>query len=161
MKKPGEQNVTCSDAKSADQTQKTGRFIDAPTFTKSERITNPMPKAREATHQFTPRNAIKEPPMPISAQDAVIAPKQLLRVTTSARARMTRVMDLPSAAEINFKWKQQVGAAKITWGKLTENALQQLEGHKEKLAGLDQARYAITLDEVDKQVRSFFESNKS
>jgi uncharacterized protein YjbJ (UPF0337 family) len=53
-------------------------------------------------------------------------------------------------------WKQQVGAAKIAWGKLTEDELLRLEGHEQKLAGLVQERYAITRDEADKQVKAFF-----
>lgn len=70
-------------------------------------------------------------------------------------------MSLPSADEVKGKWKQQVGAAKIAWGKLTEDELLKLEGHEQKLAGLVQERYAITRDEADRQVKSFFEKNKS
>jgi uncharacterized protein YjbJ (UPF0337 family) len=70
-------------------------------------------------------------------------------------------MSLPSADEIKGRWKQQVGAAKIAWGKLTEDELLKLEGQEQKLAGLVQERYAITRDEADRQVKSFFEKNKS
>lgn len=70
-------------------------------------------------------------------------------------------MSLPSADELKGKWKQQVGAAKIAWGKLTEDELLQSEGHEEKLAGLVQERYAITRDEADKQVKSFIKKCKS
>ncbi|MWV17367.1 CsbD family protein [Pseudomonas sp. L-22-4S-12] len=70
-------------------------------------------------------------------------------------------MSLPSADELKGKWKQQVGAAKIAWGKLTEDELLQSEGHEEKLAGLIQERYAITRDEADKQVKSFIKKCKS
>lgn len=70
-------------------------------------------------------------------------------------------MSLPSADEMKGKWKQQVGAAKIAWGKLTEDELLKLEGQEQKLAGLVQERYAITRDEADRQVKSFFEKNKS
>lgn len=69
-------------------------------------------------------------------------------------------MSLPSADEIKGKWKQQVGAAKIAWGKLTEDELLTSEGHEQKLIGLIQERYAITRDEADKQVKSFIEKNK-
>jgi len=54
------------------------------------------------------------------------------------------------------KWKQQVGAAKIAWGKLSEDELLKLEGHRDKLAGLIQERYAITRDEAERQVERFF-----
>ena len=70
-------------------------------------------------------------------------------------------MSLPSVDEVKGKWKQQVGAAKIAWGKLTEDELLRLEGHEQKLAGLVQERYAISRDEADKQVKSFFEKYKT
>ncbi|TAJ54687.1 MAG: CsbD family protein [Nevskiaceae bacterium] len=70
-------------------------------------------------------------------------------------------MSLPSVDALKGQWKQQVGAAKIAWGKLTEDELLRLEGHQEKLAGLVQERYAVTRDEADKQVKAFFEKNKA
>ena len=70
-------------------------------------------------------------------------------------------MSLPSADEVKGKWKQQVGAAKIAWGKLTEDELLKLEGQEQKLTGLVQERYALTRDEADKQVKAFFEKNKA
>jgi len=69
-------------------------------------------------------------------------------------------MSLPSVDEMKGKWKQQIGAAKIAWGKLTEDELLKLEGHEQKLAGLVQERYAVTRDEADKQVKAFFEKFK-
>jgi uncharacterized protein YjbJ (UPF0337 family) len=68
-------------------------------------------------------------------------------------------MSLPSVDEIKGKWKQRVGAAKIVWGKLTEDELLKSEGHAQKLTGLVQERYAITRDEADKQVSSFFKKH--
>jgi uncharacterized protein YjbJ (UPF0337 family) len=68
---------------------------------------------------------------------------------------------MTSVDELKGKWKQRVGAAKIAWGKLTEDELLKVEGRQEKLAGLVQERYAITRDEADKQVKSFFEKYKS
>ena len=68
---------------------------------------------------------------------------------------------MPSADEIKGKWKQQVGAAKIAWGKLTDDELLKIEGHEQKLTGLVQERYAITRDEADKQVKGFFDQHKS
>ncbi len=65
-------------------------------------------------------------------------------------------MSIPSTDEIKGKWKQHVGAAKIAWGKLTEDEFLKLEGHEEKLSGLIQERYAITRDEAEKQVKKFF-----
>ena len=70
-------------------------------------------------------------------------------------------MSLPSVDALKGQWKQQVGAAKIAWGKLTEDELLRLEGHQEKLAGLVQERYAVSRDEADKQVNAFFDKNKT
>jgi uncharacterized protein YjbJ (UPF0337 family) len=69
-------------------------------------------------------------------------------------------MSLPSADELKGKWKQHMGAAKIAWGKLTEDELLESHGHIEKLAGLVQERYALTRDEADKQVQSFLDKTK-
>ena len=49
-------------------------------------------------------------------------------------------MNMPSSDEIKGKWKQQMGAAKIAWGKLTDDELLQAEGHQQKLTGLVQER---------------------
>lgn len=70
-------------------------------------------------------------------------------------------INMPSADELKGKWKQQVGAAKIAWGKLTEDELLRLEGHEQKLAGLVQERYAVTRDEADRQVKDFFAKHKA
>lgn len=67
---------------------------------------------------------------------------------------------LPSMDEIKGDWKQKVGAAKIAWGKLTEDEILQSEGQAQRLAGIVQERYAITRDEAEKQVKSFFEKAK-
>ena len=64
-------------------------------------------------------------------------------------------MDIPSTDELKGKWKQQIGGAKIAWGKLTEDELLRSEGHAQKLAGLVQERYAVTREEADTQVEKF------
>jgi uncharacterized protein YjbJ (UPF0337 family) len=69
-------------------------------------------------------------------------------------------MSMPSSDELKGKCKQQVGAAKTAWGKLTEDELLQSEGHQQKLAGLVQERYAITREEAEKQVNDFIHQSK-
>lgn len=69
-------------------------------------------------------------------------------------------MSMPSSDELKGKWKQQVGAAKIAWGKLTEDELLKSEGQQQKLAGLLQERYAITRDEADRQIKDFIQTFK-
>lgn len=69
-------------------------------------------------------------------------------------------MNIPSVDELKGKWKQHLGAAKIAWGELTEDELLKSEGQQQKLIGLVQERYAITRDEADRQVKSFFGKHK-
>lgn len=68
---------------------------------------------------------------------------------------------IPGSEQIKGMWKQKVGAAKIAWGKLTEDELLKVEGHQQKLSGLVQERYAITRSEAEKQVKDFFDKHKS
>jgi uncharacterized protein YjbJ (UPF0337 family) len=70
-------------------------------------------------------------------------------------------MSMPSVDELKGKWQQQVGAAKVAWGKLTDDELLKSEGHEQKLAGLVQERYAITRDAADAQVKKFFADFKA
>jgi uncharacterized protein YjbJ (UPF0337 family) len=57
--------------------------------------------------------------------------------------------------ELEGKWKQKVGSAKVLWAKLTDDELLKTEGQIQKLAGLIQERYAITREVADKQVEDF------
>lgn len=63
---------------------------------------------------------------------------------------------VPSLDQIKGQWKQQIGAARIAWGKLTDDELMTIEGHQQKLAGLVQERYAVSRDEAERQVKTFF-----
>ena len=54
------------------------------------------------------------------------------------------------------RWKQSLGAAKLAWGKLTDDELLQIEGRADKLAGLVQERYVITRDAAVQQVKRFY-----
>jgi uncharacterized protein YjbJ (UPF0337 family) len=49
------------------------------------------------------------------------------------------------------KWKQMRGQAKIWWGKLTDDDLEQVDGKLEKLIGLLQEKYGYTLQEAEKE----------
>lgn len=65
-------------------------------------------------------------------------------------------MSLFNSTKIQGEWKQHVGAAKILWGKLTDDEILKSEGHMDKLSGLIKERYAISKDEAHKQVETFF-----
>lgn len=57
------------------------------------------------------------------------------------------------------KWKQLRGDLKTWWGKLTDDDLDVIAGHKDKLVGKVQERYGIARDqarnEVEKRLRDY------
>jgi len=53
------------------------------------------------------------------------------------------------------KWKELKGIIKEKWGELTEDDLTQLEGHRDRLAGLVQQKYGLAKEEVERQIREF------
>jgi len=56
---------------------------------------------------------------------------------------------------IKGKWSQIRGQLKEKWGKLTDDDLGRLEGHRDYLIGLVQERYGIAKDLADTQVSEF------
>jgi uncharacterized protein YjbJ (UPF0337 family) len=56
---------------------------------------------------------------------------------------------------IKGKWAQLGGKLRQTWGKLTDDDINQLEGHREYLVGRLQERYGIAKDKADAQVDAF------
>jgi len=57
------------------------------------------------------------------------------------------------------KWKQLKGAARIMWGKLTDDDLDQIEGHREKLVGRLQERYGYARERAEEEVDEFLNRN--
>ncbi|PTX05322.1 CsbD family protein [Pararhodobacter aggregans] len=57
---------------------------------------------------------------------------------------------------IEGKWKQLKGEAKIQWGKLTNDDLDVVEGHKDKLVGKIQERYGKSKEEAEAEVNRFW-----
>lgn len=49
------------------------------------------------------------------------------------------------------KWKQIRGNAKVWWGKLTDDDLDQVEGNYDKLIGLLQEKYGYTREEAEEE----------
>jgi len=56
---------------------------------------------------------------------------------------------------IKGKWSQLSGKLKEKWGKLTDDDINQLDGHREYLVGKLQERYGIAKDQADVQVNEF------
>lgn len=50
------------------------------------------------------------------------------------------------------KWKQMRGQAKIWWGKLTDDDLNQVDGKSDKLIGLLQEKYGYTRQQAEEEV---------
>jgi len=62
---------------------------------------------------------------------------------------------------IKGKWSQLSGTLKEKWGKLTDDDINQLDGHREYLVGKLQERYGIAKDQADVQVKEFERSLQS
>lgn len=57
--------------------------------------------------------------------------------------------------QIKGNWKQATGSVKQQWGKLTDDDLQVVAGHRDQLAGKIQERYGIAKDDVEKQLAAW------
>lgn len=56
---------------------------------------------------------------------------------------------------IKGRWSQLQGKLKEKWGKLTDDDVNRLEGHRDYLVGKVQERYGIARDKADTQVKEF------
>lgn len=52
-------------------------------------------------------------------------------------------------------WNQVKGRVKRTWGKLTDDDVDQVAGIRDELIGKVQQRYGVARDEAERQVRRF------
>lgn len=57
--------------------------------------------------------------------------------------------------QVEGKWKQLRGNVRKQWGKLTDDDLDVIAGHRDILAGKIQERYGIAKDEAERQVTDF------
>lgn len=56
-------------------------------------------------------------------------------------------------------FKQLKGKIKEQWGKLTDDEIDQMEGHADILAGKLQERYGLAKDDAERQARDFQSRN--
>ena len=59
---------------------------------------------------------------------------------------------------IEGNWEQLKGDIQKTWGKLTNDQMDQIEGDRKKLVGYLQENYGIAEDEAEKQISEYEES---
>lgn len=60
--------------------------------------------------------------------------------------------------QIEGKWKEFKGQAKVKWGELTDDELDIAEGRRDQLVGKIQQKYGIAKEEAERQVDDW--SNK-
>lgn len=60
--------------------------------------------------------------------------------------------------QVEGQWKQMKGKVKTKWGKLTDDDLTTIAGHKDQLVGRIQERYGIQKDEAERQVQDWHNS---
>jgi uncharacterized protein YjbJ (UPF0337 family) len=60
--------------------------------------------------------------------------------------------------QMKGNWKQLIGKAKETWGRLTDDDWQIVQGQRDQLVGRIQERYGIAREEARRQVDEFEKS---
>lgn len=61
--------------------------------------------------------------------------------------------------QIEGKWEQLKGDAKVRWGKLSDDDLTQADGNRDKLEGILQEKYGKTKEEIKEEVDSWVSSS--
>lgn len=57
--------------------------------------------------------------------------------------------------KIEGNWRQFAGKAKQQWGKLTDDDIDRIAGHREELVGKIQEIYGLSKEEAERQVENF------
>jgi uncharacterized protein YjbJ (UPF0337 family) len=60
--------------------------------------------------------------------------------------------------QMEGKWKQVKGSAKQQWGKLTDDDLEIVSGHRDKLIGKLQERYGYAKEDAQKRADEWLKS---
>ncbi|WP_227267533.1 CsbD family protein [Roseobacter weihaiensis] len=62
---------------------------------------------------------------------------------------------------IKGNWSQLTGEVKSTWGKLTDDEIDQAAGEREKLSGLIQEKYGMLREDAEREIDAFVARHKS
>ncbi len=57
--------------------------------------------------------------------------------------------------QLEGNWKKFKGRVQAEWGDLTDDEIDQIQGHRDMLIGTLQERYGIAREEAEKQVKRF------
>jgi uncharacterized protein YjbJ (UPF0337 family) len=57
--------------------------------------------------------------------------------------------------QLEGKWKQAKGSIKQKWGKLTDDDLDVIDGHRDRLVGKLQERYGLAKEAAEQEVDSW------
>ena len=57
--------------------------------------------------------------------------------------------------QVEGNWKQFSGKVKETWGKLTDDEIDQIAGKRDILLGKVQEKYGIAKEEAEKQIKDW------
>jgi len=78
-----------------------------------------------------------------------------LRRPAEGRRVSEVVMAAINSDVLKGKWQQLKGEARIQWGRLTDDDLDQIQGNIQKLAGKLQERYGYERADADREVDDF------
>lgn len=127
------------------------------------RVECPAPKdhhdSKDAVVQSKPDSIT--PVVKVPASDPITVSTTMMMGNRDAMSQQQMQSIPTNIDQAKGAWKQRVGSAKVTWGKLTDDELLQTKGHMDKLSGLVQERYAITRDEAVSQINTFFSQFKN
>jgi uncharacterized protein YjbJ (UPF0337 family) len=70
-------------------------------------------------------------------------------------------MSMVNSDVLKGKWQQLKGEARIQWGRLTDDDLDQIQGNAEKLAGKLQERYGYAQEQAKNEVDEFLRQRQS
>lgn len=60
---------------------------------------------------------------------------------------------------VRGKWNQLKGNVRVQWGKLTDDDIEQVAGHKDKLVGKLQERYGWGKEQAEQEAEKYFEQH--